>query len=224
MKLSVQSLIDDLDEHDERPPPPVTKEPATDTPSLAEQRVLPHVGTGAEAAGTPEPAPARRAAAPVLCIAGRGVLDEAACAMLAQLLDRQGLGVRAVPYAATSRVAIGALDVDGVAMVCISYLELSGSPSHLRYLVRRLRQRLPKGIPILVGLWPDGGEVWQDERLRAAVQADHYAGSMREAVDICCKEAHEAGAAGPLLPTPSGQHPEVPAPRPVRSEAAADTG
>ncbi len=39
-------------------------------------------------------------------------------------------------------------------MACISYLDISGSPAHLRYLMQRLRQRLPTGTPILVGLWP----------------------------------------------------------------------
>jgi predicted PurR-regulated permease PerM len=139
----------------------------------------------------------------VLCVSGRGPLDEEAAAMLAQLLQKQGLAARVVPYASTARGAIGALDVGipagampaeavtagsvrgGVLAVCISYVELSGSPSHLRYLMRRLRARLPRGVPVLVGMWPDTEEILHDERLRAAVGADSYTSSLRDAVAKC---------------------------------------
>ena len=78
-----------------------------------------------------------------LCIAGRGPLDEAAATMLAQLLHKHGLGARVVPHEAVSRASIIGLDTKGVAMVCVSYLEITGNPAHLRYLLRRLRQKVP---------------------------------------------------------------------------------
>ena len=90
--------------------------------------------------------------------------------MLAQLLQKHGLGAAVLPHAAGSRATIGALDGNGVAMVCLSYLELIGSPSHLRYLVRRFRLRLPE-VPILVGFWPDETEILKDDRMRAAIGA-----------------------------------------------------
>ena len=71
-------------------------------------------------------------------------------------------------------------------MVCISCLELSGSPSHLRYLLRRLRQHLPSvDVPVLIGFWPDGEEILHDERRRVPVGADYYTSSLRDAVDAC---------------------------------------
>jgi hypothetical protein len=76
-----------------------------------------------------------RGEAPVLCIAGRGPLDEAASYMLAQLLGKHGLGARVVPHEVVSRRNIEALEVRGVAMMCISYLDISGNPAHLRYFV-----------------------------------------------------------------------------------------
>ena len=88
----------------------------------------------------------------MLCLAGNGPLDEAASAMLQQLLEKHGIGARVSDYRAASREAIGMLDVNGVAMVCVSYLDIAGTPSHLRYLMRRLRQRLPQAL-ILIGLW-----------------------------------------------------------------------
>ena len=72
--------------------------------------------------------------------------------------------------------------------MCISFLEISGSPSHLRCLIRRLRDRLP-GRPILVGLWPADDAVLGDERLRSAIGADEYTTSLRAAVEICLRRA-----------------------------------
>jgi hypothetical protein len=124
-----------------------------------------------------------------MCLAGRAPLDEAASYMLAQLLNKHGLGASVVPFVAGSRAAIGVLYVSDVAMVCVSYLELSGSPSHLRYLIRRLRHRRPKA-PIRVGCWPDDPEVLKDDRTRAAVEAENYASSLDDAVEACLEAAY----------------------------------
>ena len=126
----------------------------------------------------------------VLCVAGRGPLDEAANAMLAQLLAKHGVGVEQAPHEAVSRAHIGRLDPAGIAMVCISYLEVTGTPTHLRYLLRRVRQRLP-GVPILVGLWPAEDATLKDDRLRTVLGADHYVSSLRDAVNACLEEAHK---------------------------------
>jgi len=193
IKLCIQSLIEDLDDHADRRPPLGAREEAATIASGAEQGVPP----GRHSAGAPAPSerdfpPAWRGEAPVLCIAGRGLLDEAVSAMLAQLLEKQGLASRVVPHAATTRATIGALDVNGVAMVCISCLELFGTPSHLRYLLRRLRQRLSADVPVLVGLWPAGEEILHDDRLRAAVGADYYTSSLQVAVETCQAVARKA--------------------------------
>jgi hypothetical protein len=126
-----------------------------------------------------------------MCIAGRGPLDEAAAAMLVQLLEKHGLGARLVPHEAVSRTNVGSLDVEGVAMVCISYLDISGNPAHLRYLLRRLRERLP-GMPLLVGLWPAQDPILWDKDRRRAVGADFYVSTLREAVEACLDTAMQA--------------------------------
>ena len=76
------------------------------------------------------------------------------------------------------------LETKGVRMVCISYLEVSGNPPHLRYTIRRLRQKLP-GSSILVGLWPATDAALTDQGMRAQIGADYYARSLQEAVDLC---------------------------------------
>ena len=125
----------------------------------------------------------------VLCIAGRGPLDEAASAMLVQLLAKHGMGARLVSYKEVGRDGIETLDVQGVRMACISYLDISGSPAHLRYLIQRLRRRLPKGAPILVGLWPSEDSTLKDPAMRAQVGSDYFTSSLTEAVTSCAEAA-----------------------------------
>jgi predicted PurR-regulated permease PerM len=189
VRESIASLVEDLDEYDDRDPSLLENNQAVTAPTRAEQ----HLPTQAAA---DEPVPTElplswRGSAPVLCLAGRGPLDESASLMLAQLLHKHGLGAVVLPYAAGSRAAIGALNGSGVAMVCLSYLELIGSPSHLRYLVRRLRWRLPE-VPILVGFWPDDAELLKDDRMRAAIGADYYASSFHDAVEACLEAAYKS--------------------------------
>jgi hypothetical protein len=126
----------------------------------------------------------------VLCVAGRGPLVEASSAMLAQLLRKHGLGARVNPYQAVSRDGIRGLDLTGVAMICIFYLDITGNLAHLRYLLERLKRRAP-GVPVLVGLWPLGEKVLSDAALGRQVGADVYVSSLRQAVEACLAVASE---------------------------------
>jgi hypothetical protein len=57
-----------------------------------------------------------------------------------------------------------------------------------------LRQRLPQAL-ILIGLWPAEDAVLTDKQLRAAIGADFYTTSLREAVNICVEAATQKSAA-----------------------------
>ena len=195
VKNTIKGLVSELGSHDDQEPAP---EKADDGAAAAprDEREMPKAPPPATAAGSVgELAPSWRTGVPLLCLAGKGPLDEAASAMLAQLLGKHGLGARTVPHEVASREEIGTLDVTGVAMVCISYLDISGSPSHLRYLMQRLKRRLP-GVPILVGLWPSEDEALSNDRIRAVIGADYYATSLREAVNSCVEAAHKAQGDG----------------------------
>jgi hypothetical protein len=111
--------------------------------------------------------------------------------MLAQLLRKHGLGARVVGYEAVSRERIRDLDLTGVAMVCISYLDISGNPAHLRYLLERLKRRAPD-MPVLVGLWPVGEKVLTDAAIGREIGADVYVSSLRDVVEACLKTANAA--------------------------------
>jgi hypothetical protein len=190
---SALSLIGDLSEHLDTDPKP-EKEGASVAPvaetSQAEQ-ALPDTAAPPTPVTMPD---AWRAEGAVLCIAGRGPLDEAGSAMLVQLLVKRGIGARLVPHGDVSRERIRTLDTSGAVMVCISYLEISGQPAHLRYLIRRLRGRLPDA-PVLVGLWPAEAPVLADKTLQAAFGANHYTSSLHAAVTACAEEAEARGKA-----------------------------
>ncbi|HET9148429.1 MAG TPA: AI-2E family transporter [Acetobacteraceae bacterium] len=190
IRNTVNFLIEGLDRYNDTPPANAKPDSSHEANAPRDGRALPH-NPVPDAAKPETLPPAWQTEAPVLCVAGRGPLDEAASAMLVQLLEKHGIGARITSYQSVSRESIGSLDIEEVRMVCVSYLDISGSPAHLRYLMQRLRRRLPAGIPILVGLWPAEDAALRDERVRAVVGADYFTSSLREAVDACLKAARE---------------------------------
>lgn len=189
IRASSRSLVEDFEDHEDVEPTAKDKSVSPNqTPTLAERahprnEAVP--GQAPPREGLPE---AWRGDTPVLCVAGRGPLDEASSAMLAQLLRKHGLGARVAGYKAVSRDGIRDLDLTGVAMVCISYLDISGNPAHLRYLLERLKRRAP-GIPVLVGLWPVGEKVLSDAAIGRQIGADAYVSSLRDGVEACLRTA-----------------------------------
>ncbi len=191
IRTTVATLIRALDHHDDQqparrrtqddvsPPPGEDELPRHPVAASVDGRALPAAWTSPDA---------------VLCVAGRGPLDEAAAGMLAQLIAKHGLGTRLVGHEDVSRERIAALDMSGAAMACVSYLDITGSPAHLRYLIQRLRQRLPKGAPILVGLWPAQDTALSDTRLQQAIGADYFTSSLEQAVNAAIEAAIRAPA------------------------------
>src|SRR3569833_2064672 len=57
---------------------------------------------------------------PVLCVAGRGPLDEAAALLLVDMLGKYGIGARLVSSDETSAANIRDLDCDDVRLTCVS--------------------------------------------------------------------------------------------------------
>ena len=88
----------------------------------------------------------------VLSVAGRNELDRASAALLAHLLERRGIKAETLPCQAISLRNLSKLDTSDVRLVCVSYLN-PGSVQHARRIVRRLRGKLDRRIPIVVGLW-----------------------------------------------------------------------
>jgi len=153
----------------------------------------------ADADGAPQPdIAAWQHPAEILSIAGRGPLDEPAASMLVHLLEQSGIGSRMVKYRDVSRYSVETLDVSNVAMVCIAYLNINGSPAHLRYLVQRLRKHLRPGTPVLVGLWSPEDSTIRAEEARIAIGAEFFTSSFQEVLKCC--EAIAVTASGQVEP------------------------
>ncbi|WP_061024332.1 AI-2E family transporter [Bradyrhizobium sp. CCH5-F6] len=120
---------------------------------------------------------------PVLCVAGRTLIDEAAAIMLAQLSTEHGLAARVEGAASLSTTNVFRLDTTGVAIVCLVYLDAHAA-AHMRYSVRRLRRKLPKAT-IILGCWVKDMEPAALELLREGAKADLVATSIGEAVRLC---------------------------------------
>ncbi|KQQ34770.1 transporter [Methylobacterium sp. Leaf125] len=128
----------------------------------------------------PDDLPARwRAARPVLCVSSRGPFDEAATAMLGQILGRHGLGAQVMSMAELRRGETPD-DLSGIALVCFSYLE-PVSLSQIRLNVRQARRAIP-GVRVLVGFWRERDPASLD-RLRRTLSADVLVTTLNGALD-----------------------------------------
>ncbi|WP_395697862.1 AI-2E family transporter [Methylocella sp.] len=192
---TVKEVVEDLDDHEDAAareggePPAVVGEDAA--PRL-------RVGTRLEQA-PPDPEPPRK---PVLCVGGRGALDEAAAAMLAQILEKHGMTTKVEP---PDLLRVGGVlhhPGTGPQMICLSYVGREQGAAHMRYAVRRLRRRLPNA-KIVVGAW--GAAPAAAEELCAQTRADACVTSFAEAARLFAQEAQAAAPApeAPLaVPTP----------------------
>jgi predicted PurR-regulated permease PerM len=194
IEATTNDLVDGLDSYEDREPatqlaaeenwsaagPIAPSDSDAAHAEAASKRIASSVHVDAGTSNQPPLAASNR----VLCIPGRGPLDPLATTILLQLLAKHGFTSRALPHEAASRASIDSLDADDVGIVCILYLQIDGIPSHLRYLVRRIRARLPN-VSIVVGLWaPQDTEKWSAD-LQTAMGAECYATSLQEVLAAC---------------------------------------
>jgi len=183
VRRAARALIADLAGHDDSNPAPA-RGTAPNVRTLAE-KALP--ATASPVAAAHPLTAAWQADGAILCVAGRGPLDEVGSSILAQLLGKHDLGSRTATYADVSRERIADLYVSGVLAIAVTYLDIEGSPAHLRTLLRRLHERLP-GVPVIIGLWR------RTENEQDTPDADQIGGNLREMV-IHCRDIAEAGGA-----------------------------
>lgn len=184
IKATILEVVDNLNEqNDGKPVGDTTRDPEAAAAVEAADKTVPElVVVKREALG-----PEWRTDAPVLCVAGRTPLDQAAAAMLAQLLGKHGLGARVEGADAVATMNILRLETSGVALVCLSYLD-AGSLAHMRYTIRRMRRRLP-AAQILLACWKADVD---PAALRDSTQADAVATTLPEAARFCLEAARNS--------------------------------
>ncbi|MER8640748.1 AI-2E family transporter [Mesorhizobium sp. M1365] len=118
----------------------------------------------------------------VLCCGGRGELDDAAAAMLAQVLEVQGATVSTAGFADMDPASIRRLDLAAVDTVVVGFLN-PDSVKHARFLVRRLKRARP-ALRVGIAFWSEAGN--DDSQAAAAlagdINADFVAHSIVDAV------------------------------------------
>jgi len=122
----------------------------------------------------------------VLCIPGPSPLDEAATVILAQIIEKRGFGVQVAKHQVVSSGNVFHLGGEGVALVCLSYLDVGEAPLRVRAAVRRVQRQMPN-VTVLVGLW--GPNKDESGAIRSELKASYYANSLGEAVRLCIKAA-----------------------------------
>ena len=165
--------------------------------NLADHGDAPPADGAAEAAARDgAPAAAWRRPGAVLCIGGRGPLDDAVATALAQFLGRHGFGAVAAPHDMLNKAKIGGLALDDAGLVILSCLDGS-SAAYLRFALRRLERRKP-GVPLLVGAWwrrgaGDGPAGAEDEAAAGRDAVSSFADALRRARHLAGPEAGRDG-------------------------------
>ena len=176
---TMAEIVDDLADHADELPEPKEGEPAIpSTPILSNEELRADW----------------RVDHPVLCIASRSPLDEAAALMLAQLLEKHGLAARVQSFADVApakALELGAMDAP---LVCLSYFGAVGNPAHVRFLIRRLKRIMPNA-KFLAGYWMLGEDPEKVGDWKSAVGAHFVATSLADAVGKCVAEAREPDGA-----------------------------
>ena len=202
IKETIDEVIEDLSDHVDQPPaaapapePFALEKSGSPSPPTFAPSLSPSLAAivAAPLSDLPRAGPTTwDSEKPILCIAGRSLLDEAAAALFAQILEKHGMGATVGPAGALTVGRISRLSAEGVRLVCLSYFDADLSTAGARFAVRRLRRRLGEA-KILAGFWQSGPG--QASELCAATKADFCATRFKEALAICLHEAVEEGTA-----------------------------
>ncbi|MER8440196.1 AI-2E family transporter [Mesorhizobium sp. M1393] len=170
---SAQMLVTNLEDsarEETEDDDPATAEPATADEDKQAQ------GEGADDIELPDGADM-----PVLCAGGRGELDDAAAAMLAQVLEVLGATVSKASFADMDPASIRRLELDAVDTVVVGFLNRD-SVKHARFLVRRLK-RAKSALRVGIVFWSkDGNDKKRAVELADDINADFVAYGMVDAV------------------------------------------
>lgn len=117
----------------------------------------------------------------VLCAGGRGELDDAAAAMLAQVLEVQGATAAKASFADMEPASIRGLELGAVDTVVVGFLNRD-SVKHARFLVRRLKRARPT-LRVGIVFWSETGNDDKEAAAKLAgdLNADFVAHDMVDA-------------------------------------------
>ena len=103
----------------------------------------------------------------ILCVPGRGPLDDLVADMAAQALRARGFGAAVLPNSTITSRTRKVADAGQVRLCCLSTLHGGSSAASIQFFLRRLERALP-GAALVVGLWRATG----DSTILAALRSD----------------------------------------------------
>ncbi len=119
----------------------------------------------------------------VVCIPGRGQLDDLAAMMAMQVLCDAGFGAIRESNAVLGKAQAGDGGVGQARLCCLSVLDQGSSASGIRYLLRRIHRQMPDAI-VVVGLWHATGDSAMLDKLRSEAAEETIVLSLGELVAL----------------------------------------
>jgi predicted PurR-regulated permease PerM len=140
---AVAEIVDDLSAHEDRIEP--VERGTAEGEAVSPLAHLDKAEGVREAKGLPD---RWRQGHPVLCIPGIGLLDQAIAILVAQLLERRGIGARSEQADALSLSRILSLDTKNVVLICLCYLG-NATSAQVGYAIRRVRRKAPRALIVV---------------------------------------------------------------------------
>lgn len=134
---------------------------------------------------------------PVLCLATRTALDEAAAHLLSQLLIKRGLTADVIGRATTAQLMRDRLPAGG-AIIFLSYFG-TDNPFPVRFLIRRFKRLSPE-TRIVAGFWMLGDDPAKVLEWQTSSGADFATASLAQAAELCSA----AATRGDVIPAGTG--------------------
>jgi predicted PurR-regulated permease PerM len=174
---TIAEIVDDLADYSDEISPAKTAiavHPTVDTKPKEDEQINIHAPLGTTN--------------PILLAPARSPLDQSASMLLAHILKKHGLEAVVQAYAPAARGWESKPTSADSQIVCISYFGASQNPVLVRYVIRRLRRVLPDAR-FVACFWLLGADPSKLEDWRNKVGAEFVATSLKEAADICQREA-----------------------------------
>lgn len=120
----------------------------------------------------------------IVCIPGRGQLDDLASTMAVNALLDAGFGARGEANLVLSGRGATPVHLSRARLCCLSVLEQGNTAAAIRYFIRRLEKQMPDAT-VVVGLWHASGDSALLADLRAAGGNEHVVLSIGELIAFC---------------------------------------
>jgi predicted PurR-regulated permease PerM len=133
----------------------------------------------------------------IICLGGRGAMDDAAAAMLAQILAVQGADVVTADHTVTGVRASNSIETSGFDTVVVTFLN-GNSKSHARQIVRRLKRKKPSlrvGIVVPMADGERSAQIAPED-----INADFVSLDLNEAVRSALSVSEPVPLKSPLRP------------------------